>query len=151
MKNLEIKEGNIADLPLIVGKAKIFNELAKDGYGKFLSYDPVSVSSSITSVVTNGGKYWVLWKGNEFAGILLGSLQPNFYNHAELCAGCIFIAVLPEYQRTQWGTKLREKFEAWGKEQGAQCVGYGGYDKNFIRTMKRKGFTVIETMLMKEL
>ncbi len=151
MDKFEIKEGNIADLPMIVGKAKIFNELAKDGYGQFLTYDLKSVSLSITGVVAGGGKFWVLWRNDEFAGILLGHIQPNFYNHSQLIAACIFIAVLPEYQRTQWGTKLKKKFEDWGKEQGASFVGYGGYDKNFVRTMKRKGYTPIETMLMKEM
>ena len=147
----EIREGDIFDLPLIVERAKIFNELAKDAYGKFMSYDPRSVTKGITSVVKNGGKYWVLWKDDDFAGICLGGIVPNFYNHSEMIANCWFVAVLPEYQRTQWGTKLMKKFEAWAKEEGAQSVCYGGYDKKFVRTMKRKGFIQTEVKLMKDI
>lgn len=148
---MEIKDGDLFDLPLIVEEARIFNELAKDAYGKFLSYDPKSVSTGITSIVRNGGKYWVLWDEDDFAGICLGGVIPNFYNHAEKIANCLFIAVMPKYQRTRWGSKLMDKFDAWAKETGAQSVCYGGYDKKFVRMMKRKGFIQTEIKMMKEI
>jgi len=147
----EIKDGDIFDLPLIAREARIFNELAQDAYGKFMSYDDKSVVKSITSVIYNGGKFWVLWNKDEFAGVCLGGIVPNFYNHAEMIANCMFVAVLPQYQRTQWGSKLMKEFEAWAKEKGAKSICYGGYDKKFIRTMKRKGFTQTEVKLMKDI
>ena len=147
----EIREGNIADLPLIVEKAKIFNELAKDGYGKFLTYDPLSVSENIAKVVGAGGKYWVLWKDDEFAGIVMGMVTPNFFNSAQNIANCLFVAVLPEFQKTRWGSKLMNKFEEWGKESGADFIAYTGYEKKFFRSVRRRGFVKTETRLMKRI
>ena len=148
---MEIKEGNIADLPLIVNNVGVFFELAQDGFGQFLTLSPMDFADNIHRVVQAGGKYWVLWNEGEFAGIIMGGIARNFYDNSQTIASCLFVAVLPEYQRSQWGSKLMAKFEDWAMENGADFVAYNGYDPKFIRTMKRKGYKQIEVKLMKEL
>lgn len=150
-KQIEIREGSVADIPLIVDRAQVFNDLAKDGYGKFMTYDAKSVGENLASVLLRGAKMWVLWSDDEFAGIIMGTIVPNFYNHEQKVANCAFVAVHPDYQRSRWGAKLMGVFEAWAKESGAGHVMYTGYDPKWIRTMKRNGFHQTEVRFMKEL
>lgn len=147
----EIKDGDIFDLPLVTNEMKVFNELAKIAYAKFLTYDAKSVSASMTSVIQAGGKFWVLWNGDDFAGVCMGMISHSFWDSSQTVAECLFVGVLPEHQKTRWGTKLEKKFEEWAHEQKADFVCYGGYDKNFIRAKKRKGFEQINVQLMKRL
>ena len=148
---MEIKDGDIFEVPFVAGEMQIFNELAKDAYAKFLTFDAKSVSASMNMVLKIGGKFWVLWDDEKFAGVCMGMINPNFYNNAQKIAECIFVGVLPEYQKTQWGLKMMRTFEAWAEEEGADFICYGGYDKKYIRNMKRHGFEQIDVKLMKRI
>lgn len=148
---MEIKDGEIFEVPYIAGEIKLFNDLAKESYAKFLTYDSKSVAASMNAVLRSGGKYWVLWDEDKFAGVCMGMIVPNFYNHDQTIAECIFVGVIPEHQRTRWGLKMMRKFEEWGKEQGADFLCFGGYDKKYIRNMKRNGFEQVDVKLMKRL
>jgi len=146
-----IEEATEFDTLAMVKAGKYFHD--KSDYGKFQSYDEKALSETLLKVIENPdvGKIWIGWDGNKLAGMVMGLLQPNFYNYHDVMAYCAFIAVLPKYNRTWLFKKLKTTFEDWAKESGADVVAYSGYSQKFIRALRKDGFEQVEVTMMKKL
>ncbi len=143
---MEIREAINPDITTII---KTINGWHND---EFQSYDEASTSESIYLSINNGGgsNIWVLWDDSTFAGILMGSIVPNFYNPSHLIAICTLFHVRPEHQRKQWPKKLMDAFEPWEKETGLSVNTYSIFNRKNINAIKKRGFKQVKTTLMKK-
>lgn len=148
---MEIKVATGLDILAMVKAGKYFHEISE--YGKFQSYDEQALSETLLQVIgsNNVGKIWIAWDDNKLAGMVLGLLQPNFYDSNELMAYCAFVAVLPKYNRTWAYKRLKTSFEDWAKKSKASIIAYSGYSQKFIRSLKKDGFEQVEITMMKKI
>jgi hypothetical protein len=147
---MEIRKAEIGDLPVMAKLGRYFHDISD--YGKVQSYDELKVQDTVLSVMnSNGGLVLTAWDEDRMVGLLAGIVIGSFYNSNELIAQCIFVAVIPEYQRKSVSSKMEKMFEEWGVSLGAEVVLYDGYSKKFIEAKKRKGFKVGSTTLLKRL
>ena len=143
---MEIREATSPDITTIV---KTNNEWHNN---EFLSYSESFASENIYLSINNGGgtKIWLLWDDDILAGILMGSIVPNFDNPSQLIAICTLFHVRPEHQRKQWPKKMMDAFEAWATEKGASVITYSEPNRKNINAIKKRGFKQVKTTLMKK-
>ena len=143
---MEIREATNPDITSIVKTKDEWH------HNEFQEYEEASVSESIYQAINNGGgsNIWILWDDSTLAGILMGSVVPSFYKPSQLIAVCTLFNVRPEHQKKQWPKKMMDAFEAWAIERGAEVISYAEGSRKNINAIKKRGFKIVKTTLMKK-
>jgi hypothetical protein len=146
---MEIRRAEVEDLPLMAKTGKYFHDISD--YGKVISYDEIGIQNSLMGLMNSPmGIILNAWEGDKLLGMIAGVTVPNFYSPSEFAGQCLFVAVVPEEQQKKVSKMLRRAFEDWSMKMGASLFLYAGYSKKFIKAMKAKGYSAVETVLVKK-
>lgn len=147
---MEIRKAELEDVPLMAKMGRYFHDISS--YGKLMAYDELRIQDNLIGIINSPNAILlVAWLKGEFAGMLAGVLVNNLYDPRELIAQCLFVAVLPDFQKKKVANKLMGEFEAWGLAKGATLLTHSGYSEKFIEAMKKRGYEQVEVVLMKRI
>lgn len=147
---MEIRQAEIGDLPVMAKCGRYFHDISS--YGKLMGYDEIRIQGNLLGLINSPISILLnAWEGDVLMGMLAGLVINNLYDPQELVGQCLFLAVLPDYQKKKVSNALMVEFDKWAIAQGAMMLTYSGYSEKFITSMKRRGYTQVEVTLMKRI
>ncbi len=109
-----------------------------------IAFDAEAVARFITDVISGPGAVFVTE-----TGMCGGVVSPLYFNPSALLATELV------WWAPDGGRELREAFEAWAKESGAQLAGFSALHDDRLpavtRIFRSAGFTPAETTFLKRL
>ena len=145
---MEIRPAEPMDFVTLTQKGREVHEAME--YARFLAYDEVGFQEMLMAMIERESSCLLIaWEGDEMAGAIGGAVRKNFYDTNQLIGSCAFYVVFREHQAKGHSKALREAWEAWAVDRGADVIVYSPSNKTVIKMLERDGFEQIQVSLMK--